>query len=82
MLYLGWVKNGVFNIEKPNDEDINPDFSDFIWIETVDNLKGKKKVVFSPKAVHPLLEVVEDATKHIEIFGGALKEKKQESSKR
>lgn len=78
MLHLGWVKNGAFNIEKPNDEDINPNFSDFIWIETVDNLKGKKKVVFSPKAVHPLLEVVEDSTKHCEIFGGALKEKKQE----
>ena len=81
MLHLGWVKNGAFNIEKPNDEDINPNFSDFIWIETVDNLKGKKKVVFSPKAVHPLLEVVEDSTKHCEIFGGTLKEKKQESSK-
>lgn len=82
MLHLGWVKNGAFNIEKPKDEDINPIFSDFIWIETVDNLKGKKKVVFSPKAVHPLLEVVEDSTKHCEIFGGALKEKKQDSSKR
>lgn len=68
MLHLGWVKNGAFNIEKPKDEDINPNFSDFIWIETVDNLKGKKKVVFSPKAVHPLLEVVEDSTKHCEIL--------------
>lgn len=49
MLHLGWVKNGSFNIEKPKDEDINPNFSDFIWIETVDNLKGKKRLCFRPK---------------------------------
>lgn len=82
MLHLGWVKNGAFNIEKPKDEDINSEFSDFIWIETVDNLKGKKKVVFSPKAVPLLLEVVENSTKHTEIFGVLLKEKKPETSKR
>lgn len=75
MQYLGWVRNKTFNIEKPKNEDINPDFSDFIWIETVDNLKRKKKVVFSPKAVPPLLEVVENPTKHTEIFGVLLKEK-------
>lgn len=75
MLYLGWVKNGAFNIDKPKNDDINPDFSEYIWIETVDNLKGKKKVVFSPKAVAPLLEIVEDSTKHVEIFNALLKTK-------
>lgn len=75
MLYLNWVKNGAFNIDKPKNDDINPDFSEYIWIETVDNLKGKKKVVFSPKAVVPLLEVVEDSTKHAHIFGAILKTK-------
>lgn len=75
MLYLNWVKNGAFNIGEPKNDDINPDFSEFIWIETVDNLKGKKKVVFSPKAVTPLLEIIEDSTKHTDIFGSSLKRK-------
>ena len=75
MLYLDWVKNGAFNIDKPKNDDINPDFSEYIWIETVDNLKGKKKVVFSPKAVMPLLDVIEDSTKHTKVFGAILKTK-------
>lgn len=75
MLYLGWVKNGAFNIDKPKNDDINPDFSEYIWIETIDNLKGKKKVVFSPKAVTPLLEIVEDSPRHVDVFGALLKTK-------
>ena len=75
MLYLNWVKNGAFNIDKPKSDDINPNFSEFIWIDTVDNLKGKKKVVFSPKAITPLLEIIEDLTKHIDIFDTYLKTK-------
>lgn len=75
MLYLNWVKSGSFNIDKPKNDDINPEFPEFIWIETVDNLKGKKKVVFSPKAVIPLLDIVEDSTKHADIFGALLKRK-------
>ena len=75
MLYLGWVKNGAFNIDKPKNDDINPDFSEYISIETIDNLKGKKKVVFSPKAVTPLLEIVEDSPRHVDVFGALLKTK-------
>lgn len=82
MYYLDWVKDDTFSVKEPKEEDINSDFSDLIWIETIDDLKGSKKVVFSPKAVAPLLKIVEDPTKHIEIFGDSLKEKKQESSKR
>lgn len=82
MYYLGWVKDDTFSVKEPKEKDINPDFSDFVWIETIDDLKGSKKVVFSPKAVNPLLEIVEDTTKHTEIFGDFLKEKKLESSKR
>ena len=80
MYYLGWVKDDTFSVKEPKEKDINPDFSDFVWIETIDDLKGSKKVVFSPKAVNPLLEIVEDTTKHTEIFGDFLKEKKLECS--
>lgn len=69
------MKNGAFNIDKPKNDDINPDFSEYIWIETIDNLKGKKKVVFSPKAVTPLLEIVEDSPRHVDVFGALLKTK-------
>lgn len=68
MYYLGWVKDDTFSVKEPKEKDINPDFSDFVWIETIDDLKGSKKVVFSPKAVNPLLEIVEDTTKHTEIL--------------
>lgn len=73
MKYLGWVNDESFNIEHPKDKDINIKFSDFIWIETIDNLKGSKKVVFSPNAVSPLLEIIEDSDKHKKIFGDLLK---------
>ena len=73
MKYLGWVNNESFTIENPKEKDINSKFSEFIWIEVIDNLKGSKKVVFSPNAVTPLLKIVEDSSKHKEIFGDSLK---------
>lgn len=73
MKYLGWVNDENFNIEHPKEKDVNSEFSDFIWIETIDNLKGSKKIVFSLNVVKPLLEIVEDTSKHKEIFGDLLK---------
>lgn len=73
MKYLGWVSNESFNIAHPKSSDLNEGFSDLIWIETIDDLKGSKKIVFSPKAVDSLLEVVEDSSKHKEIFNDMLK---------
>lgn len=80
MKYLGWVNNESFTIENPKEKDINSKFSNFIWIEVIDNLKGSKKVVFSPHAVSPLLEIIEDSTKHKAIFGDALKLKSPKRS--
>lgn len=73
MFYLSWVNNGEFNIGNPKDDDINPDFSEFIWIETTDDLKKTKKVVFSPNVVDKLLDVIENEDNHIGMFGAILK---------
>lgn len=76
MKYLGWVSNENFNILHPKSSDLNDCFSDLIWIETIDDLKGGKKIVFSPKAVDALLEVVEDSSKHKKVFNDLLKLRK------
>ena len=81
MLYLRWVTNKSFHVENPKTEDINPDFAEFIWIETIDNLNNKKKVVFSPKAVNCLLEIIKDETKHIPVFGKKLNYKIEKKRK-
>lgn len=75
MYYLKWVTMKTFTIENPIDDVINPEFSHFIWIESTDDLKGSKKIVFSPNVVTELLNVLENKDNHIGIFGMVLKEK-------
>lgn len=75
MYHLRWVTTKTFNIENPIDDVINPEFSEFIWIETTDDLKKTKKVVFSPNVVDKLLDVTENEDSHIGIFGAMLKKK-------
>ena len=77
MLHLGWVNNATFAIEFPEEDHINSEFSKFIWIEITDDLKGKKKVVFSPTAVEPLLEIIGDESKHLSVFKKQLKKVKR-----
>lgn len=75
MHHLKWVNNPAFNIGKPESDDINPEFSEFIWIESTDDLKNTKKVFFSPNAVNELLPTVNNVDSQIEIYGTPLKKK-------
>lgn len=70
--YLGWTTIPKFDINKPKDDLISKKFSEFIWLSKGDAIKGNKKVVFSEKAVEPLVELIKQPNKHGEVFGREL----------
>lgn len=70
--YLGWTTIPKFDINKPKDDLISKKFSEFIWLSKGDAIKGNKKVVFSEKAVEPLVELIKQPNKHGEVFGRKL----------
>ncbi len=71
--YLGWVSSETFSVENPEDKEINTDYSQYIWIETLD---ANRRVVFSSEAVEPLLNVVNNSGIHSLVFGRELKKKR------
>jgi len=67
--YLNWITDDKVKIENPDENKINKEKSEFIWIEILDRTH---KIVFSENAVEPLLLAINDSTKHISIFGKVL----------
>ena len=76
MKYLGWTNEENFDINRPPENLLNDKYSDKIWIENQDNLKGRSKIVFSETAIQPLATLINDKGKHLEVFKKALNEKK------
>lgn len=71
--YLGWTNIEKFKIDNPENElKINEKYNSYLWIE---KLGKRNKVVFSEDAIKPLVNVINDKTKHIEVFGKNLNEK-------
>lgn len=70
---LGWINDSNLPIENPNPEILNPKFDDYIWIETLDKTN---KVVFSELAIEPIIEIINDKSKHQKVFGKLLQTKK------
>jgi hypothetical protein len=66
--YLKWTNVENFSVENPKENIINEDFSEFIWIENIDTIKDKKKVVFSQGAIKILTETINDKKNHKLIF--------------
>lgn len=66
--YLKWTNVENFSVENPKENIINEDFSEFIWIENIDTIKDKKKVVFSQEAIKILTETINDKKNHKLIF--------------
>lgn len=66
--HLGWVDDEKFKIENPDSESVNPNFCEFLWIETVDSIKDTHKVVFSKEAVNQIVNTVNNQTLHKSIF--------------
>lgn len=71
--YLGWITDDKMKIENPDESKINKDKYEFIWIEILDKTH---KVVFSRKAIKPLVKEINNANNHNIIFGRALQIKK------
>ncbi|SHH75872.1 Putative DNA-binding domain-containing protein [Chryseobacterium oranimense] len=65
---LGWTNIENFHIEDPEENILNEKFSNFIWIENIDTIKDKKKVVFSKDAIEPLIEIINDKSNHVKYF--------------
>jgi hypothetical protein len=71
--FLKWTNIKKLSIEKPNPDNINATYNNFIWIET---LGKKNRVVFSEDAIFPIVNTINDKTKHLKIFGKELNNKK------
>lgn len=72
--YLNWITDDKIKIENPDENKINSDMSEFIWIEILDRTH---KIVFSENAVEPLVKAINDTKKHISIFGKTLHKNKK-----
>lgn len=67
--YLKWITDEKIPIENPDETKINNNFNQFIWVETLDKTH---KIVFSQSAINPIIEMINDSSKHISIFGKVL----------
>lgn len=72
MFYLKWVTNPKFKAVNPTKGNIKSEFEKYIWIETTDKLSKRTKVYFSDKAIVELLNTLENAGLHNDIFGKSL----------
>jgi len=75
--HLGWVTNEKFKIEKPEEIEINPEFSKYIWIETTDSITERRKVYFSPETIQILLDEISKENVQMELFKKKLSIKKE-----
>lgn len=66
--YLKWTNIDNFSIENPSEEILNEKYSEYIWIENIDTIKNKKKVVFSKEAIKILVDTINDNQNHTLIF--------------
>ena len=66
--HLNWTTVENFEVDKPSEGILNEAFSNFIWIENVDTIKNKKKVVFSKESIKILTDLINNNTEHKLIF--------------
>ncbi|WP_264529253.1 ATP-binding protein [Flavobacterium sp. N502540] len=70
--YLNWVTEENFKVENPPSDPTTEKFREYIWLENFDKIKNAHKVVFAEKAIPIIIEVLNDNSKHEEIFGKSL----------
>lgn len=74
--HLKWTNVENFSVENPKEDILNEKYSEFIWIENIDTIKDKRKVVFSKEAIIILTETINDKKNHNLIFKRELHIKK------
>jgi len=73
--HLGLVSNSNFKVVNPPEGTVTPSKSKYIWTETMDQVSNRKKVYFSSDAIEKLAELIDDETKHTELFNKKLSKK-------
>jgi hypothetical protein len=72
MKYLNWVNDDSFPIENPPEGTVNDEFSNFLWVETVNDIPKSTKIRFSPTGVQELATVINKPELHQAVFGKTL----------
>lgn len=73
---LGWVNSATFTVRDPPAGTVNALFNKFIWIEMTDQYSQSSKVYFSPLSTPEIARVINDDSKHQELFNKRLSIKK------
>ncbi|MDO9254927.1 MAG: ATP-binding protein [Bacteroidales bacterium] len=71
----GWTTKENFRIENPSDNTVNETYNTLIWIDTFDEIKATRKIVFATNTIEILSNIINDNSKHIEIFKKVLDKK-------
>jgi len=74
--HLGWTSSKDFKVVNPPDGTIIKGHKKFIWVETMDEITGRKKIYFSRDAIPELLKVMDDDSLHMQLFNKKLSLKK------
>jgi len=53
--HLNWVNDPQFKVMDPPEGTVNPEFNNFLWVETMDNISNSTKVFFLRKRWSKLL---------------------------
>ena len=72
IFHLGWVNDPNFKVINPPDGTVIASKSQYIWTETMDLVSNRRKVYFSTEAIDKLAELIDDETKHMELFNKKL----------
>lgn len=76
--YLKWANSCEFKVDNPEENSINQNFKNYIWIETTDSFSKKSKVYFSSEAIQELIKSINNTDLHQKIFGKELIKKEIE----
>lgn len=71
----GWTNKENFKIENPSENTVIETFNTLIWIDTFDEIKATRKIVFSTNTIQILTDIINDESKHFEIFNKILEKK-------
>ena len=72
IFHLGWVNDPNFKVVNPPEGTVIASKSQYIWTETMDLVSNRRKVYFSTEAIDKLAELMDDETKHMELFNKKL----------
>lgn len=70
--HLGWVNDPNFKVVNPPEGTVLASKSQYIWTETMDLVSNRRKVYFSTEAIDILAKLMDDDTKHMELFNKKL----------